>query len=964
MSTSNETPRPQVQALGQRSIAASQIVNAYTGDILLPVGALNAPERVVAAPGTSNLPPATLCLGREAEVTQLRGILTRQHETAITQSGAVHGLGGIGKSTLALHYSHRYRSEYTLIWWVNAASPEEIESSLTGLTRSLVPAWADSASRTAQVAWAKQWLTWHPGWLLVYDNVENPDDLTPYTGALHKGHHLATSRLIAGWPDGAVTLTLGNLNADDSTTLLCQLVFKDISPTPQHRAEARALVKELGQFPLAIKQAGAYLSQNRGISLDSYRRRLTTKLGKTTHGIPAERTIARIWDVTLHTLQQVDPLAVELLHTAAWLAPDDIPHSLLTPPDTDPDDVAEAIGTLAAYSMVIDSGRAFSVHRLVQTVLRTAAVRESSATPAGRRDAERAIECILYPEDSKVAAPPQQWIHLIPHVTALAASAPPEQEIEQAPSVYELVSQYLQDQGQSARALPIYEYIQNQFKKTLGDTHPASLMSSANLACSYMAAGNLQQAISLFKATLTQSEKSLGDTHFTTLTICNNLASAYAEAGDHKQSIPLLEQTLANRVQTLGENHIDTLTSRNNLAHGYESAGEASRAIPLFETNLAKFREAFGENHPKTLYSQSNLSYAYEKSGDLSRAISLHEITLAKRLEVLGDSHPETLQSKNHLGRAYHAAGDLERAIPLLKATLLQRIEVLGEDHPDTLISQNNLALAYKDNSEHKQAIRLFETTLAQEERILGQIHPGTLITRNNLALAYSEAGNLRRAIQLHEVTLAQQEQLLGELHPGTLTSQHNLAGAYREAGDIDRAIDLLKKSSARHEQIHGDTHPETLNCRSSLAYAYKKAGAFNLAINLYEATLKQCIDNLGDEHQLTVLCRRHLGESHCAAGNYVRAISLFKTSLAECEKLLGTTHPQTLIRRHNLAAAYMAVGNFGRAIPLYKLTISQCEQTLGREHPQTLLSKSHLARIQREQQSAKKMGNRHRPYL
>ncbi|MGA6220377.1 tetratricopeptide repeat protein, partial [Streptomyces umbrinus] len=598
MSTDDELSRLRIEAAGQGSIAAQRIGNAYTGDVL-PAEALHTPEKVSAAPGTSNLPPAALCLGREEELARLRRILSSRHGGAITQSGAVQGLGGIGKSTLALHYAHRHRGDYALIWWINGASPDEIETSLTALTHTLVPGWAATADRMAQVAWAMQWLAWHPNWLLVYDNVENPDDLTPYTGALHQGHHLATSRRTTGWPDSAPTLTLGNLDPDDATTLLCRLVLKEASPTARQQAEARALAVELGYFPLGIKQAGAYLAQNRGF--DAYRRRLDSKLAKTAHGSDAERTLARIWNVTLHALETTDPLAVELLHTAAWLAPDDIPHSLLTPPGTDPDDIAEAVGILAAYSMVTDTGTTLSLHRMVQTVLRTPQHTNDSQSTRhlqGRDRAEQAVLHSLTPPPGQDTATEDQWDTLTPHLVTLAATRPPEHHNPPLTNAYQTAGQRLHQQGHTARAIPLLEATLAQYEQVLGGNHPDTLNSRNNLAYAYYAVGDLGRAIPLLEATLAQYEQVLGGNHPDTLTSRNNLASAYYAVGDLGRAIPLLEATLAQYEQVLGGNHPDTLTSRNNLAGAYYAVGDLGRAIPLLEATLAQYEQVLGGNHP------------------------------------------------------------------------------------------------------------------------------------------------------------------------------------------------------------------------------------------------------------------------------------------------------------------------------------------------------------------------------
>ncbi|MCH0561498.1 FxSxx-COOH system tetratricopeptide repeat protein [Streptomyces sp. MUM 16J] len=795
-----------VEAVGSRSIAAEQIGIALTGDVL-PAEALYAPEKVRAAPGTSNLPTAALCLGREEELVGLRRILTDRREGAITQSGTVHGLGGIGKSTLALHYAHRHRGDYALIWWINAASPDEIETSLTNLTHMLAPSWAATAERAAQVAWAMQWLAWHPGWLLVYDNVENPDDLAPYTGALPQGHHLATSRRTTGWPDSAPTVTLGILNADDATTLLCRLVFKDKPATRRQQSDARALATDLGYFPLAIKQAGAYLSQNRGVSLAAYRRRLSTKLGKAAHGIDAERTIARIWNVTLRALEADDPLAVDVLHTAAWLAPDDIPHTLLTPIGGDPEDTAEAIGTLAAYSMVSDTGTTVTVHRLVQAILRTSQSVEGTQLPRhlqGRDRAEQAVLHSLAPPPGEDTTADSQWDTVIPHLVTLAATPPPGHHSAPLTDAYTTAANRLHQQGHTARTIPLLEAILAQQEQVLGDNHPDTLASRIHLACAYLEAGDLTRAIPLHEATLARCEQALGDSHRQTLAGRVHLAGAYQEAGDLERAIPLYEATVAQYEQVFGDNHPDTLNGRHNLACAYLDAGDLARAVNLMEATLARYEQVLGDTHPQTLVSRSHLAGAYQKAGDLAQAINLMEATLTQREQVLGDNHPNTLASRNNLASAYEEAGDLEQAIPLYEATLARYEQVLGDNHPNTLASRNNLAYAYLQAGDLTRAIPLYETVLAQSEQVLGDTHPQTLASRNNLAGAYQEAGDLEQAIPLFEAALAQREQVLGDNHPDTLLSRRNLAGAYQAAQAVQQ------RSTATSTTATGPQQPST----------------------------------------------------------------------------------------------------------------------------------------------------------
>ncbi|WP_327728747.1 tetratricopeptide repeat protein [Streptomyces sp. NBC_00487] len=715
---------------------------AITGDntrfVMLPAEAVHWAQTVDAPAAAGYLPGSAsgVFVGREHELTNLREMLTGEGAATVTQAPvrAIHGLGGVGKSRLALQYAHRYRDEYTLVCWITAESAESIVKSLSGLALSLCPQWAGSAGPDERAAWSILWLQEHPNWLLIFDNIENPAHLGPYLGTLHRGHHLATSRKATGWHALAPVMHLGLLPLDKATDLLCTLAFPNDTATDEDREAARRLARVLGCLPLALEQAGAYAFQT-GIDLETYRVSLGLVLDEPTEGIDSERTIARIWDHTITAIADRDPLAVTLLNAMAWLAPDDIPRSLLASLAPTPIALANALGVLHTYNMVaFTDQRNVSIHRLVQTVLRT-----RGTPPRGRDGAERAVHKAL-PADAEDRAAAEQWQQLLPHIAALAESVPPDHtDANETRSAYIEAAQHLRRQGRDAHT------------------------------------------ILLRQAVLAHNKRVHGDTHLSTLTSRNNLALAYQEAGDLDQAIPLLKTTLTQCEQTLGHTHPDTLASRNNLAGAHRSAGDLDQAIPLYETTLTQYEQTLGHTHPNTLINRNNLAAAYQEAGDLDQAIPLLKTTLTQSEQVLGHTHPDTLTSRNNLAGAYRAAGDLDQAIPLYETTLTQCEQVLGHTHPDTLTSRNNLAAAYRAAGHLDQAIPLYETTLTQREQILGRTHPNTLTSRNNLAAAYQKAGHLDQAIPLFEATLGQCEQVLGPTHPTTVVIRDNLAHARQQ---------------------------------------------------------------------------------------------------------------------------------------------------------------------------------------
>ncbi|MFF3360765.1 tetratricopeptide repeat protein [Streptomyces misionensis] len=693
------------RATGERSLSVGGSVSvAITGDgaevVMLPAETVRWAKEVEAPPGEGNLPgPASgVFVGRAAELAELRRLLTGAGEAAVTRvagTRVIHGLGGIGKTTLALHYAHTFRRTYTLVWWINATSTKQIVAGLAGIATRLCPHWATTTGVQERAAWAIRWLQWHPGWLLVFDNVENPADLRHYLGMLPDGHHLATSRTATGWHAVAPTMPLGLLDPDAATGLLCTLALgAECAPTPRQRRDAAALAAELGYLPLALEQAGAYLFET-GTPLGEYRAMLGQVIDTTVGGIDPERTIAAVWRHTLTVIERRNPQAITLLDAMAWLAPDVIPRTLLAPLCPDARTLGEALGALHAYNMIAYSvdRRSVSVHRLVQTVLRSRPPgKESGGYPPGRQDAERLLQRAA---DDDTGSPP--WERLLPHAIAITESTPPgtPASIETA-NVLQALAEYQDREGRNAHTVGLRTAALAHYEQLLGDSHPQTLTSRQGLAGAYQDAGDPDRAIPLYEAALALCEETLGDAHPRTLAGRNDLANAYTDAGNPARAVPLLEATLARSEKLLGDIHAHTLIHRNNLANAYKAAGDLARAIPLYETTLRQSEETLGVTHPDTLISRNNLAGAYKAAGDLTRAIPLYKATLGQRERVLGETHPHTLNSRHNLANAYRAAGDLARAVPLYETTLAQRERVLGETHPHTLISRDNLADALR----------------------------------------------------------------------------------------------------------------------------------------------------------------------------------------------------------------------------------------------------------------------------
>ncbi|MEU6669286.1 tetratricopeptide repeat protein [Streptomyces sp. NPDC046727] len=652
-----QAPAPQptgVTASAGSNAAGRDVVNSVAQNVFMENGIVLPPEacgpvtEVQAPAGLCNVPRSTLFVGRTDALDRLEAEFATPGGVVVQ---AVHGLGGIGKSALAAQWAG-HRCTGNPRWWITADSRAAVDSGLADLARALQPALAGLPGLPAEMLTerAVQWLTSHDDWLLVLDNVEQPDDIRPLLDRVATGRLLITTRRATGWHGLATPVRLDVLADEEATELFTRVLHHAGRTETDGSAE---LCAELGHLPLAVEQAAAYCAET-GTTPRAYVEMLASwpaeMFAATSEGGDSARTVARIWRLTLDRLADT-PLTAEILRILAWYAPNGIPRSLLdglAPPPL----LTRALGRLIAYSMVTDNGDGtLTVHRLVQALARTPDPDDPHRLARDVESArDRAATGLMkaFPNGIRFA---EDWLSfraLMPHVEALAEHVSFEDDSEATSGLLGKVGTVAGvETGAGARSEWYLRRAVIHFARQSGEKYP-----DLGRAGALMAAGDLIGAIPLMEKLTTERIQSLGAEHPAALTHRTNQALAYAAKGDLARAVSLFESVLADRVRLLGERHPSTLKSRNNLAVASLQAGDAARAVPILENLLADSVRELGEEHADTVSTRSNLGNAYLEAGDKDRAVPVLESAVAGLTRMLGEDHPRTELARADLIRA------------------------------------------------------------------------------------------------------------------------------------------------------------------------------------------------------------------------------------------------------------------------------------------------------------------------
>jgi tetratricopeptide (TPR) repeat protein len=716
--------------------------------------------------------------GREDILHELRAALISGETAAWKQ--AVTGMGGVGKTQIALEYLYRHRTEYQIVWWIRSEESATMAADYASLAKPLDLPEKDSADQSEIVRAVKSWLEHNSGWLLIFDNAQDTNEMGDYLPQAGGGHVIITSRN-PSWSKIAKLLPAKVFDRTESIDFLCRRTGQD------DKEAADMLAKELGDLPLALEQAGAYIEET-SMSLAAYcelfQSRRQELWGEESPPMGYPQAVGATWSLAMDRVSKESPEVAYLLNLCSYLAPDDIPMELLRKGKEHlPEPLASAMADqlimnravrgLSHYSLIESKDENLSVHRLVQAVVRDRLDEDDKKDWA--KIALNLVNEVFPYESDDVRTWPLCSI-LIPHALVAAAHA---EVLKVAPGeTYYILNQigtYLRGRADFKEAKGLYTRALHPAEQVYGPDDPKVAINLNNLGRVLQDLGDLQGAKKNFERALAIGEAVYGPDHPTAAIHVGNLGSVLQDLGDLQGAKKNFERALAIDEAVYGPDHPDVAIDVNNLGNVLQDLGDLKGAKKNYERALAIDEAVYGPDHPTVAIRVNNLGNVLQDLGDMKGAKKNYERALAIDEAVYGPDHPDVAIDVNNLGRVLQDLGDLKGAKKKIERALAIDEAAYGSNHPNVAIDVGNLGRVLQDLGDMKGAKKKFERVLAIDEAVYGPDRPNVAIHVNNLGGVLRDLGDLQGAKKNFERALAIFSKFLGEDHPHTVTVRNNL---------------------------------------------------------------------------------------------------------------------------------------------------------------------------------------------
>ncbi|MDX3187393.1 FxSxx-COOH system tetratricopeptide repeat protein [Streptomyces sp. MN03-5084-2B] len=787
--------------------------------------------------------------------------------TTAVLPAALHGMGGIGKTQMAVEYIYRHLKDYDIVWWIQATQATQIRKSLTELAQHLRLPGADEAI-TAVPAVREALRLGRPyrRWLLVFDSAEDPAMVRQFFPVDGPGQILVTSRN-PSWAGIARPLEVAVFERDESKKLLALRRSELVD------ADADLIADKLGDLPLAIEQAAAWLAET-GMPardyLDLFDEKVTEILD-TSAPNDYEVSVAAAWNVSFDELSTRNPAAHQLLQVCAFFAPEPISRSLFTgvrevsiAPELDaalrdPMRLGRAIRDVNRYSLAKIDHRSNTLllHRLVQLVLRERMGEQH------RLEMRHGAHLLLAKLDPNDPASPQTW--------------PRYQEI--LPHIYDAELTDCDDPWARQLVINLFTFLYHW-----GDHQGA--LSLAERAVNAWATDREQRV----------------------------------EQGEApREDPPLLE-----------------LGASERLAFFYWVVGRYSQAADVAKQTLNRYTEALGEEREETLNAQLTYALILKARGSFSEARRRNEEIYLKARGLFGGDDPITLDAAHEFVVALLLTGEYPKARELAEETYSRRVETFGFDNDNTIGTQVLLVLARRELGDYPWARIEMERIAERAEQLYGDDSVGTLRRRYYQSVACRKDGDHDAALELSKEALRRFRIRYGNNHPNAMACALGHSIDLRHSRRFTEARELGEKVFELYRENLGENHPHTLSAALDLGVTLRLGGDPASARVIDEKALSGLREKLGEDHPHTIVCAIDVASDLFALDRIEEAAALDADLLVRTRHVMGEDHPTTLAVQLNRSLDLRKLGETAEADALYQDVLTRYRLVLGESHPGT----------------------------
>jgi tetratricopeptide (TPR) repeat protein len=812
-------------------------------------------------------------VGRDRLLTEARAALRDGMAALLPRSGA--GLGGEGKSNLALEYAYRHIEEYDVVWWIPAEQATSARAALALLARELdMPMSDDTKSTVDDVLRALRAGRPYDRWLLIYDNAQDPDEVIaltplgvdgPETGLGPGRHVLVTSRDRA-WERHASVVDVEVFERPESVALLRRLVPR------LSESEADLLAERVGDLPLAVHQAAAWHAVTDHAVEDYlalFDRRLAELTEPDSSGGDLPKPLAAGVSLNLDLLREQDPVAWALLELWAVLDPEPVSSRLLAagrtsalPPGledllADEPRLRGAMRDISRFSLgrFDEESSTLQVHRLVRAIL-------NDRLPGDRlRQAREHVHAILAAatpnEEQAVESTWARRSEITPHVVPSGVFDAEGDDIrrvgfDQANFLYQsgeyegsrrmaeialatwldrygpdddlvldisrVLANALRGLGDNKAAAELSEDNLMRTRRKFGDDHEQTLFAATGFGADLRFRGEFRRAYEIDFDAWRRMGKLLGPGGLGTRVAAHNLGLDLRILGLFHRAHEI-DQEVFRRQEKSDESYRQRFRATHNLARDLHALGRYRQAYEMQAESLTNLRSVLSPGHAMVLQAKMSHAGTLRKLGRYADAHRLATETFAAHVRRFREEHPNALASKVCLALATHSIGRPAEALPLIDEALNGYRREMGEDHPFVWVCAINKAVVLRRLSEVYEAQAIDQAALAKlEAGDLGPNHHYALCTKTGLAKDYYLLGELDAAIQLLTEVRERFVTSLGERHPYSLAVALNLVRARAAAGDGGQDVSLVltllgHKLGRDHPEVRAAERGELLEC-------------------------------------------------------------------------------------------------------------------------------------------------------